>query len=79
MMMIGQEDLEMNLISTSNKLKIIKFISYYWDVIFTMVDNYQLKIWYILYKYRQELEEEANASANDFNDLENWSDWDDIQ
>ena len=56
----------------SKKLWLMNKICWLWDVIFTRIDMFQLRIWVKLRNYRDELEYQAKDPSNDFNNLEDW-------
>lgn len=74
--MIGQEGLEMNLISTSRKIWLLKRVIWLWDVIFTQIDLMQLRIYL---KMRYKLDDLIAEPEPDSKDLEDWDSWDKIQ
>lgn len=61
------------------KLFIISKLIYLWDVVFTFIDNNQLKVWYKMKLYQSTLLTEVNKSVNlskqeKYEDNEKWED-----
>lgn len=61
------------------RLKLVKFMCWLWDVIFTAIDLLQLKVWYKLVQYKEKIEYESAQDKRDFSNLEDWNAWEDIQ
>jgi len=55
------------------KLWILKKILFYWDVFFTIIDNWQLRKYVKLRNYIDDLQYESIDTSG-----ENWRDWDDV-
>lgn len=70
---IGQKTLEMILIWIMTR------IIFYWDVFFTMVDNWQLRQYIKLKEKKQQLIEEKDALMDNYlNEMEEFKEWDDL-
>lgn len=70
---IGPQVLEMILIWIMTR------IIFYWDVFFTMVDNWQLRQYIKLKEKKQQLIEEKDALMDNYlNEMEEFKEWDDL-
>lgn len=60
------------------KIKLINKFLHLWDVIFTLVDHTQLRLWNHMVDYRDELVYIKNQEANNLN-REEPNSWEDVE